>query len=121
MDAANCAIQIATNASGTESRLRRFRNEPCRNICQRNYGRLDLMDPVNLIVVVVFDQGDAGELFPVGEPQQFETEERAVRVAKDLASKHAGVLAWSREARPDVGEYGPPRIIYSTGEVLEME
>ncbi|PSH65437.1 hypothetical protein [Phyllobacterium sophorae] len=79
------------------------------------------MDPVQLIVVVVFDQGDAGELFPVGEPLQFETAERAVRAAKDLASMHAGVIAWSREARPDVGEYGQPTVLYTAGEVLQME
>lgn len=79
------------------------------------------MDPVNLIVVVVFDKDDAGTLYPVGEPQQFETEERAVRAAKKLASEHDGVIAWAREAYPDVGDYGPPRVLYQAGEAVDME
>lgn len=83
--------------------------------------KASVMDPVQLIVVIAFDQGDAGELFPVGEPQQFETKDRAIRTAKDLASKHAGVIAWAREAKPDVGEYGPPEVLYTAGEVLELE
>jgi hypothetical protein len=79
------------------------------------------MDPLQLIVVVVFDKDDAGTLFPVGEPWQFDNEERAVRVARDLASKHDGVIAWSRQAQPDIGEYGPPKILYQAGEAINME
>jgi hypothetical protein len=50
-----------------------------------------------------------------------QNEERAIRVAKGLAPKHAGVIAWSREARPDIGEYGPPTPLFVSGDVPDME
>jgi hypothetical protein len=81
----------------------------------------EVMEPLHLIVVVVFDKDDAGSLFPVGELQQFENEERAVRAGKDLVSRHDGVIAWSRQAHPDIGEYGPPKILYQAGEAINME
>jgi hypothetical protein len=31
------------------------------------------------------------------------------------------VIAWSREANPDIGEYGPPTILFQHGDVPEME
>ena len=61
-----------------------------------------------LIVVMAFDLDEAGELQPAFDPMEQQSEERAIRTAKELASKHAGVIAWSREARPDIGEYGEP-------------
>ena len=61
-----------------------------------------------LIVVMAFDRDEAGELQPAFDPMEQQSEERAIRTAKELASKHAGVIAWSREARPDIGEYGEP-------------
>lgn len=74
-----------------------------------------------LIVVAAFDRGEDGELGPAFEPAQFENEERAVRKAKEIAGTHTGVIAWSREANPDVGEYGPPTTLYLKGEVPDME
>jgi hypothetical protein len=74
-----------------------------------------------LIVVVAFDRGEDGELFPVFGPADQQTEERAIRTAKGLADKHAGVIAWSREAHPDVGEYGPPTTLFVSGDVPDME
>lgn len=74
-----------------------------------------------LIVVAAFDRGEDGELGPAGEPKQFDNEERAVRVAKEIAGNHTGVVAWSREANPDIGEYGPPTTLYLAGEVPDME
>ncbi len=79
------------------------------------------MDPVRLIVVMAFDRSDEGELSPAFEAMQFEVEDRAIRTAKDMAGKHAGVIAWAREAQPDVGEYGPPTVLFQSGEVPEME
>ena len=73
-----------------------------------------------LIVVVAFDRED-GELFPAFGPADQQTEERANRTAKGLANKHAGVIAWSREAHPDIGEYGPPTTLFVSGEVPDME
>ncbi len=74
-----------------------------------------------LIVAAAFDRGDDGELFAVYGPAEQQSEERAVRVAKSLATKHAGVIAWSREANPAIGEYGPPTTLFQAGEVPEME
>lgn len=45
----------------------------------------------------------------------------AIRLAKLIESQHAGVIAWSREANPAIGEYGEPTILYRAGEVPDME
>ena len=74
-----------------------------------------------LIVVVAFDRGEDGELAAVFGPAEQQSEERAVRVAKGLAGKHAGVIAWSREANPTLGEYGEPVVLFTAGEVPDME
>ncbi|MEO3997845.1 hypothetical protein [Mesorhizobium sp. CAU 1732] len=65
-----------------------------------------------LIVVMAFDPDDEGIPQTVFGPQDYPTEERAVRTAKGLAAKHKGVIAWSREAEVDVGEYGPPTTLF---------
>jgi hypothetical protein len=39
------------------------------------------MTESDLIEVVIFDQGDAGALCAVGEPQRFETIAEAIRIA----------------------------------------
>ncbi len=57
-----------------------------------------------LIVVVAFDRDEDGELQPVFGPAEQQSEERAIRTAKGLAAKHAGVIAWSRESNPALGE-----------------
>jgi hypothetical protein len=74
-----------------------------------------------LIVVAAFDRGEDGELFPAYGPEQALSAERAVRTAKGLAERHVGVVAWSREANPAIGEYGPPVILFTAGEVPDME
>jgi len=62
-----------------------------------------------LIVVVAFDPDEAGEMQPArGYTAEFQSEDRATRVARTLAQKHAAVIAWSREANPTIGEYGDP-------------
>jgi len=38
-----------------------------------------------------------------------------------LKDQHTGVIAWSREASPDVGEFGPPEVLAVYGDVPEME
>ena len=75
----------------------------------------------NLIVVVAFDRDEVGELLPVYGPAEQQSEERAVRTAKGLAGKHAGVIAWSREANPTIGEYGEPTTLFMAGDVPDME
>jgi hypothetical protein len=75
-----------------------------------------------LIVVAAFDRDDEGELQPVqGYPAEQQSEERAKRLAQTLAGRHAGVIAWSREANPQIGEYGEPTILFKHGDVPDME
>jgi hypothetical protein len=74
-----------------------------------------------LIVVVAFDRGKDGELFLAFGPTDRQSEERAIRAAKALASKHAGVIAWSRDADPALGDYGPPTVLFTSGDVPDME
>ncbi|MFD1986486.1 hypothetical protein ACFSOZ_29030 [Mesorhizobium newzealandense] len=74
-----------------------------------------------LIVVVAFDRGEDGELFPAFGPADQQSEDRAIRTARALAAKHAGVIAWSREADPALGEYGPPNTLFVSGDVPDME
>jgi hypothetical protein len=74
-----------------------------------------------LIVVMAFDRDEEGELQPAFDPLEQQSEERAVRVAKDLASKHAGVIAWSRKANPSLGAYGEPTTLFVSGDVPDMD
>lgn len=74
-----------------------------------------------LIVVQVFDLDEEGTPQASGEPMQFDSEDRARRHALGIADKHAGVIAWWREANPSLGEYGEPTIIYQAGEVGELD
>ena len=81
-----------------------------------------MTDLKRLIVVIAFDPDpETGELLPAMEPIQFDSAERAVRIAKDLALKHAGVIAWARTADPNIGEYGEPEELFRSGEIGEME
>ena len=74
-----------------------------------------------LIVVVAFTRTDGGRLLPAYDPMQFSTEEDATHMARYLAATSAGVLAWSREGDADTGTYGPPTILFHSGDVPEME
>lgn len=74
-----------------------------------------------LIVVVAFDRDEAGDLQTVFGPQDYQSEARAVRQAKLLADQHAGVIAWSREANVDVGDYGEPITLFQAGDIPDME
>ncbi|SFJ54528.1 hypothetical protein SAMN04515648_4524 [Phyllobacterium sp. CL33Tsu] len=79
------------------------------------------MDPVRLVVVMAFDRSNEGDIVPAFEAMQFDSEDRAMRSASELAGKHIGVLAWARDAEPDVGEYGPPVVLFQSGLVPDME
>ncbi|MEQ1943519.1 hypothetical protein ABMA32_13980 [Mesorhizobium sp. VNQ89] len=74
-----------------------------------------------LIVAAAFDRGEDGELVAAYGPAEQQSEERAIRTAKALATKHAGVIAWSREANPAIGEYGEPTTLFQAGDVPDME
>ncbi|KAA3442117.1 hypothetical protein C7I87_32280 [Mesorhizobium sp. SARCC-RB16n] len=74
-----------------------------------------------LIVVTAFDRDETGDLQPVFGSAEQQSEERAIRTARGLATKHAGVIAWSREANPSLGEYGEPTTPFVGGEVPDMQ
>jgi len=74
-----------------------------------------------LIVVTAFDRDEEGSLQTIYGPAEQQSEERAIRTAKALAGKHAGAIAWSREANPSVGEYGEPKTLFVGGDVPDME
>lgn len=74
-----------------------------------------------LIVVVAFDRGEDGDLFTAYGPTDQQSEDRAIRTARALASNHVGVIAWSRDADPALGDYGPPTVLFTKGEVPDME
>lgn len=74
-----------------------------------------------LIVVAAFNRNEDGDLIPAFDPRQMQSEDAAKRLAKIVESEHAGVIAWSREADPAVGEYGEPTILYQAGSVPDME
>lgn len=74
-----------------------------------------------LIVLAAFNKSEEGELVPAFDPRQVDTEDRAKREGRLMADQYAGVVAWSREADPSIGEYGAPVIIFQVGEVPELE
>jgi hypothetical protein len=74
-----------------------------------------------LVVLAAFDKGEDGELVPAFEPREMPSEERAVREARQMASRHVGVIAWSRPANPKMGEYGEPVLLFQFGDVPEMD
>jgi hypothetical protein len=77
--------------------------------------------PPHLIVVLAFDADGEGGLRPAFEAAQFDSEARAERFARSLVGMHEGIVAWSREAHPDVGEYGEPKILFQHGNVPDMD
>jgi hypothetical protein len=76
---------------------------------------------LKLIVVVAFDRDENGDLQTVFGPEEQQSEERAIRTARALATKYAGVIAWNREANPAIGEYGDPVALFQAGDVPDME
>lgn len=77
--------------------------------------------PAKLIVVMAFQDDGEGGMRPAFEPREFQSEQRAKIEAGSLVNAYPAVIAWSREARPDVGEYGEPEILFSFGPVPDMD
>jgi len=77
--------------------------------------------PTKLIVLLAFDKNEEGDLMPAFEPREMRDEGTAIRMAKDLAKRHAGVIAWSRSADLVNGEFGDPVTLYKEGDVPDME
>jgi hypothetical protein len=84
-------------------------------------GQLPQAKTGKLIVVAAFDRGKEGELVPAFDPREAPSEERAIRLAKDLATRHAGVIAWSRDADLALGDYGPSQELFRFGEIPDMD
>jgi hypothetical protein len=77
---------------------------------------------MKLIVLAAFDKDDGtGELRPAFGAREMRDEDQARRQARMIKDQHTGVIAWSRDAQPDIGEFGPPDILVVYGEVPEME
>jgi hypothetical protein len=94
------------------------------NVCSvtnRITGSVTMGRAAKLIVLAAFDEDDLGDLRPAFEPKQIDSETRAVQEAKKIEADHAGVIAWSRSADPDVGEYGEPVVLFQAGKIPEME
>lgn len=79
------------------------------------------MSASKLIVLMAFDESADGELVLAFEPKQVETEDRAVREARALSNRHAGVIAWARDADPAIGENGPPVELFKHGKIPDLE
>lgn len=84
-------------------------------------GQEPVLKPTSLIVMLAFDRDEEGELRDAFEPREMPTEERAIRAAKVIAGDHAGVIAWSRSARPDTGDFGEPRVLFQHGEIPQLD
>jgi hypothetical protein len=81
------------------------------------------MAPNRLTVLIAFVRTEDGELVPAFDAREMQSEDRARSEARNMAGsgKYAGVIAWSREAHPDVGDYGPPEVLFQHGEVPDLE
>jgi len=77
--------------------------------------------PTKLIVVMAFEDDNEGGMRPAFEPREYQSEQRAKIEAGSLINTYPAVIAWSREARPDIGESGPPEVLFSFGPVPDME
>lgn len=77
--------------------------------------------PTKLIVVMAFEDDGEGNMRPAFDPREYQSEQRAKIEAGSLINTYPAVIAWSREARPDIGEYGAPDVLFSFGPVPDME
>lgn len=74
-----------------------------------------------LIVLCAFDRDEEGVLQAAFEPREMQSERRAITFARELTYRHAGVIAWAREANLALGDYGPPQVLYQAGDVPELD
>lgn len=77
--------------------------------------------PTKLIVVMAFEDDGEGGLRSAFEPREFQSEQRARTEAGSLVNSYPAVIAWSRTADPNLGEYGEPEVLFSFGPVPDME
>jgi hypothetical protein len=77
--------------------------------------------PTKLIVLLAFDKGEEGDLVPAFEAREMRDEGTAIRTAKDLSKRHAGVITWSRSADLVNGEFGEPVVLFQHGDVPDLD
>ena len=80
-----------------------------------------MADKTRLIVLAAFDRDEEGNFRPAFDPREMPYEDRARRTAREMASRHVGVIAWARTADLMLGDYGPPETLAVYGEVPDME
>lgn len=88
---------------------------------QQSTGQPPVQKATTLIVLAAFERDEEGELRPAFEAQQMPSEHAAVQRAKLMSRSYAGVIAWKRPARPDEGEFGEAEVLYTAGDVPDME
>ena len=83
----------------------------------------DQPKPTKLIVYLAFVRDEEGELQPAFEAREAQSESAAKQQARILWSsgKYAGAIAWWRSADLVNGDFGEPVVLFSEGEVPEME
>lgn len=74
-----------------------------------------------LIVLAAFDRDDEGNLQPAFPPREMRDEDSARRAAKEMATRHVRVIAWSRDADPLLGDYGPSVELFVNGDIPDLE
>lgn len=85
-------------------------------------GTAPQIKPQTLIVVQAFKRDQrSGEIVPAIPAREEIDERRAIERAKLLSTQHAGAIAWSRIARPDEGEFGDPIVLFSRGELPDLD
>ena len=70
-----------------------------------------------LHVVVIFRESETEHGIVASEPVAYQTRDQARRAAQIAATSAAGVIAWSRTADPEAGEYGEPDVILRKGTI----
>ena len=84
-------------------------------------GQLPVAKPGKLVVLMAFDRGQDSELLPAFDAREMPSEERAIRTAKEIAPRHAGVIAWVRDANLALGEYGQSEELYRSGDIPDLD
>lgn len=88
---------------------------------RQSTGTAPVIKSTTLHVLMAFERSEDGELRPAFEAQQMPSEHAAITRAKLMSRSYAGVIAWSRPAKPDEGEFGEPVVLYRHGDVPDME
>lgn len=75
----------------------------------------------NIVMFVAFDRNARGETVPAFTPRQAVDEAEALHAVDILGTRHAGAVAWRRDAQPAVGEIGEPLVIAERGAVGDFD